>query len=183
MKNQEINAGGVNGTGEGVVNVNSESFKALRKAVEEHAKTIPEKDKIRYRLISVRLQMETYLREEISEQKSVGDFLKQCISALGVKNKEFADFIEIKESNLSSIIKGKRRVPPELAFTLGSLLNVPPNLWLGVQSKNELLKVEATEPKKFDKFKLETFFEKIGRLKNSYDSPNQLGVVNEPEES
>jgi len=177
-----INAGGVNGTGEGFVNTNSESFIALRKAVEAHSKTIPGKDKIRYRLISVRLQMETYLKEEnLSEQKSVGHFLKKCIEAMSVKNKDFANYIEIKESNLSAILKGKRRINPELAFTLGSLFKMPPDLWLAVQSKNDLLSFE-NDKTKFKKFKLEDFLKKVGRLGKPYLSSDSFSIANEPED-
>ena len=36
---KEINPGGVNGTGKGIVNTNSKDFKGLRDAIKEHAKS------------------------------------------------------------------------------------------------------------------------------------------------
>ena len=39
MKEKHINTGGINGTGNGVVNTNSKDYKGLRKAVVEHVKT------------------------------------------------------------------------------------------------------------------------------------------------
>jgi len=45
-----INAGGVNGSGKGIVNTNSKDFKALRKAIIEHAKNQSPEDKIKIEL-------------------------------------------------------------------------------------------------------------------------------------
>ena len=55
---KEINPGGVNGTGKGIVNTNSKDFKGLRAAIETHAKQQTPLERIRYELISLRFQME-----------------------------------------------------------------------------------------------------------------------------
>ncbi|MFK7947217.1 MAG: hypothetical protein AB8G11_06500 [Saprospiraceae bacterium] len=56
-----INKGGINGTGKGVVNTNSKDYKALQKAIQEHAKQQTKTEKIRYWLIGLRFQMESYI--------------------------------------------------------------------------------------------------------------------------
>jgi len=63
-KIREINPGGVNGTGKGIVNTNSKDFKGLREAILEHSKKQSSKDRINYELISLRLQMESYVLED-----------------------------------------------------------------------------------------------------------------------
>lgn len=52
-----INEGGINGTGERLVNLNSSDYKALQKAVEGHYKKKGNKAVVRIKLISIRLQM------------------------------------------------------------------------------------------------------------------------------
>jgi len=157
------NEGGINGTDKGVVNINSKDYKALQKAILAHSKNQSKEDKIRYKLISIRLQMTNYLLEESPEDlKTVGYFLKEFIKALGIKNKEFANFIEIEESNLSSVLGGRRKINTELAFILGTLFNVEPNYWLTIQSKNELLKIEEKKKAEMSRYKLENLIKKVG---------------------
>ena len=55
--NKEINPGGVNGLGEGVVNVNSEEYKFLKKAINEHYSALSTEERIKYELISIQFKM------------------------------------------------------------------------------------------------------------------------------
>lgn len=158
-----VNEGGINGTGKGIVNTNSKDFKELQKAIIEHAKNQSSEDKIRYKLISLKLQMETYIsREEVNEKIDVGEFLKKHLKAINIKNKQFANYIEVEESNLSSIINGRRKINIDTAFKLGQLFNINPNLWLLIQSKNELLEIDKEKRKKYQKYKLKDLLKKAG---------------------
>jgi addiction module HigA family antidote len=137
-----INKGGINGTGKGVVNTNSEHYKALKKTIQEHAKQQTKEKQIRYQLIGLKFQMESYIDAE-QPQKIIdsGMFLKKYLKAININNKVFANFIELEEANLSMILNGKRKINTELAYKLGQLFNINPNYWLLIQSKNELLEV------------------------------------------
>ncbi|MEZ4849277.1 MAG: HigA family addiction module antitoxin [Bacteroidia bacterium] len=158
-----INEGGINGTNQGVVNINSKDYKALQKAIQAQAKEQSKEDKINYKLISLRLQMETYISEKSHEQiKTVGYFLREFINSLNIRNKDFANFIEIEESNLSSILNDKRKIHTELAFILGMVFNVDPNIWLMIQNKNDLLGIEGVKDDRFKRFKLENLLKKVG---------------------
>ena len=66
MSKQEniINPGGINGTGKGIVNVNSEDYKALQKAVSEHAQNQSPEEKLTFGLMSLKIQMESYMAEK-----------------------------------------------------------------------------------------------------------------------
>jgi addiction module HigA family antidote len=155
-----INKGGINGTGEGVVNTNSEDYKALKKAIQEHTKQQTKQEQIRYRLIGLKLQMESYIdAEQPSKMIHSGIFLKKYLKAINVKNKTFANFIELEEANLSMIINGKRKINTEFAYKLGQLFNINPNYWLLIQSKNELLEIVNNEQIVRKKYQLSDLLE------------------------
>ncbi len=156
-----VNEGGINGVGKGVINTNSKDYKDLQKAVLEHAKKQSFHQKINYELISLKLQLESYIeKEEPSMIISSGDFLRQYLKVINIKNKEFANYIEIEEANLSMIMKGKRKVNTELAYKLGQIFNVNPNYWLLIQSKNELLEIDNKRKAKFKKYQLNDLLKK-----------------------
>ncbi len=162
-KRKEINPGGVNGTGKGIVNTNSKDFRGLREAIKEHAKKQTPLDRIRYELISLRFQMESYIsNEEPLIIIEVGEFLKRHLKAIKVKNKEFAKYIEMEESNLSSVVRGRRKINIDLAFKLGQVFNIDPNMWLLIQSKNELLGVDKERKLDYQKYRLEDLLKKVG---------------------
>jgi len=74
--------------------------------------------------------MESYVsQKKPSAIIAVGEFLKKHLKAIKIKNKDFAKYIEIEESNLSSIIRGRRKITIDLAFKLGQVFNLDPNLW------------------------------------------------------
>lgn len=159
---KEINPGGVNGTGRGIVNTNSKDFKGLREVVKKHANQQTQSDKIKYELISLKFQMESYvLNDEPTEIREVGEFLKKHLNAINVKNKEFAKYIEMEESNLSSIIRGRRKINIDLAFKLGQVFNIDPDLWFLIQSKNEILSVDEKRKLDYRKYRLEDLLKKV----------------------
>ena len=161
--NQIINEGGINGTGQGVVNINSKDYKGLQKAIQEHAKKQSFQQKIKYELIGLKLQIENYIEEkEPSELIYAGEFLKRYLKAIKIKNKTFAKYIEIEEANLSMITKGKRKINTELAYKLGQLFNINPNYWLLIQSKNELLQIDNQRKTKLKQYKLHDLLQKVG---------------------
>lgn len=154
-RSKDINPGGLTGTGQGLVNVNSTDYKALQKAIVEHAQNQSPQEKIKYELVSIRFRMENYiLNEQPFQLIDAGEFLKEYLKAIGVKNKTFAKYIEIEESNLSSIIKGRRKINIDLAFKLGELFNMNPNLWLLIQNKNELHRIDHQRKKRYSTYRL-----------------------------
>lgn len=54
---ENINPGGVNSSGNGVVNTNAKDFKALRSAIVEHAQSQTQADRMKIELFSFELQM------------------------------------------------------------------------------------------------------------------------------
>jgi len=160
MKKKIINKEGINGLGVGVVNTNSKEFKFLQKKIIEESKKQSKKTVIENTLLSLRFRMETYLIEQDNDRIEIGWFLKEFIKALKIKNKIFADYIDYKESNLSALFNGKRKINVDLALKLGSIFNVDPTLWINIQSKNELKRVKDANADKYDKLSLDDLLRK-----------------------
>ena len=160
-KIKEVNPGGVNGSGKGIVNTNSKDFKGLRNAIQQHAKNKSSLDKIQYELVSLKFQMESYIAsKQPTSLIGVGDFLRKHLKAIKIKNKDFAKYIDMEESNLSSVISGRRKINIDLAFKLGHIFDMPPNLWLLIQGKNELLNVDRKKRLNYKKYRLEDLLKK-----------------------
>jgi addiction module HigA family antidote len=161
-KSKKLNEGGIQGTGEGLVNQNSESFKKLQELIESHSKEQSASEQLWNRLISLRFQMEFYLKEEMPEElKPAGYYLERYIEALEIKKKDFASYIGYQESNLSAILKGRRSISTDLAIKLGEIFQIDPALWLNIQSKNDLLKIIQRDKKKYNKYSLEDLLDEV----------------------
>lgn len=161
--NKVVNEGGINGTGRGIVNINSKDYKGLQKAVQKYAQKQSFQQKIKYELIGLKLRLESYIEEkEPTEIISAGAFLRQYLKAISIKNKVFATYMEIEEANLSMILNGKRKINTELAYKLGQLFNINPNYWLLIQSKNELLQLDNQRKIRFKAYKLQDLLQKVG---------------------
>jgi len=162
-KDKFLNPGGINGTGTGVVNVNSEDFKALQQAIIEHNKKYTPEERMKYDLIALHIQMKSYISKDYDrEYRSVGEFLKGYVKAIGIKNKTFAQYIDIEESNLSAIIRGKRKINLNLALKLEHIFGVDADIWLRVQSKNELQKLKEERKDDYEKYQLADLLKKVG---------------------
>ena len=155
-KQKIVNEGGITGTGKGLVNQNSKEFKELQRMIIGRSGELEESEVIANRLLSLRFQMETYLeRENPEEIIQAGEFLAAYVEALKVKKRTLAEYIDYKESNLSAIFKGRRKINADLAIKLGEIFKVDPAIWLHIQSKNDLLEIIDKYKKKYKKYKLE----------------------------
>jgi len=163
MIKRDINEGGINGSGKGVVNTNSASFKALKDAILEQHKHQSKDEKIENKLLSLQLQMNAYLVDTTrTEMRLAGNFLKQFVEALGIKNKDFANYIGCEAANLSALYRGKRKINYDLAIKFGRIFGVKPTVWLNIQSKNELLKIKQKDINKYSKYNLKDLLGKVG---------------------
>lgn len=161
MKQEKIiNEGGVNGLGIGVVNTNSEEFKKLQQLIIVKSKKQSKKKILENKLLSLRFQMESYLRKQSPEIVEVGWFLKEFLKELGIKNKVFAEYIEFQESNISALFKGNRKINTDLALKLGKIFRVDSTLWIHIQSKNELLRMEKKNKNKYQKYNINDLLKK-----------------------
>lgn len=162
MNNQKkINKGGIIGTGEGLVNQNSKDFKELQQLILKKSSELDKSESIVNKLLSIRFQMENYLEETESKKLiTTGTFLEWLIEALEIKKKDFASYVDCQESNLSAILKGRRKINTDLAIKIGEIFRINPVLWLHIQSKNELIEITEKDKKKYKKYRLEDLLKK-----------------------
>lgn len=65
----------------------------------------------------------------------VGSTIKDVIKDKGYTQKEFAVLIGMQPSHFSELLKGKRRVTPEIATAMSDVLGGNPMTWLKMQAQ------------------------------------------------
>ena len=105
-------------------------------------------------LLTIKYEMEDYLISDKSEVKSAGEFLKTILRTLKIQQKQFAEYLDLKPSNLSKLISGERTINYDLALIFGRLFNHNPMLWIEIQAKNELNRLLHAERKKYSVYSL-----------------------------
>lgn len=151
---------GINGLGIGVVNTNSKDFKELQKIITEKSKKQSNKRLLENKLLSLRFQMESYLDKKDKSIIEVGWFLKEFLKELNIKNKTFAEYIGFQDSNLSALFAGKRKINTDLALKLGKIFRVNPTLWIHIQSKNEITRLEKENKKEYQQYNIDDLLKK-----------------------
>ncbi len=163
MAKEFINEGGINGIGDTKIDTSHRDFKILQEKIKARANSFSQEERLAHQFLSVRIQMESYLRSEnTSEKKLIGDYLKILFGFLGIKNKELAEFIGLKESNFSAIINGKRKLNSDLAIKLGKIFSVDPILLLQIQNKNEVLEIKEQNSNIYNEFNLTNLLKHAG---------------------
>lgn len=162
-KNKIINEEGVIGSGKGLVNTNSSDFLFLKEQI-VHKSTQQSKKQIAINhFLSLKYLMDDYLHTSCPTQIiSVGTFLKKFINAIGLKNKLFAEYIGIESSNLSALLKGRRKLNLDIAIKLEKIFNTPSTLWLNIQNKNELLVFQSSNKASYENYNLDDLLKQAG---------------------
>ncbi|NET80395.1 hypothetical protein [Okeania sp. SIO1F9] len=123
-----------------------EHSKNVQDFIKQHYAQTDPVEKLENRLFAIKLQMQDYLQnEDITEIKTVGEFIQEAIAAfkelLQISKKALAEHWETTTANLSKYLNKERVLNVELALKIASTLDVPAQLLLDIQIKNELIKV------------------------------------------
>lgn len=137
------------------MDIGTKEFAEFQAILLNKANERSEQQKKNIELTALRFKMEDYLRKEDSHSKLVGDFLKDHLSVLKIKQNKFADYIGIRSSNLSKLINGERSLNHELALVFGKLFNNDPMLWLDIQDKNKLNELAEAKKEKIESYSLD----------------------------
>lgn len=157
---EQINAGGINGLGEGLINTNSQEFKHLKKMIQKMSSNQADEERIENEFLSIRFQMESYLNEKMNSLIPAGGFLERYLAVIKVKKKDFASYLGYDDTNLSAVIKGRRKINTEMAIKLGRIFSVDPSIWLHIESKNELQKVMQEKESLYTEYSLTDLMKK-----------------------
>jgi addiction module HigA family antidote len=159
-KKQDINAGGINGLGEGLINTNSGDFLELKAMIKKAANTQSEREKIENGFLSIRFQMESYLNDDTNELILPGTFIEKFLEVINIKKKVFAAYVNYEVSNLSALLKGRRKINSDLAIKLGKIFKTNPAIWLHLESKNDLIKEIQGREEEYKQFNLTDLLKK-----------------------
>lgn len=164
MSNEKDNIGeGIIGDGSGLINPNSEDFRILREEIARRSSDIPDDKKMQIRIKGVTYRMESYVNDRSVEKLiSAGSFLKELVDIINVPHKDFATYIGMKNTNLSAIYRGRRRINHDLAMKLGHIFTMSPALWLNIQNKVELLEIRSQSEQEYQQYRLNDLLKKVG---------------------
>ena len=137
------------------MDVNSKEFKEFQFLLREKSGSQSAKDKMAIELFSLQIKVEDYLNTEDGAIISVGDFLRDYLDRLNIKQNQLAKYIGLKPSNFSKILTGTRKVNFEQSFMLGQIFSLDPKAWMQIQIKNEYLELKKDKEKYFQTFTLE----------------------------
>lgn len=156
MKKEDIIDEGIIGNPSGFIETKSDDFKMLQQAILKDASKQTPQQKIEIFLFGLKLHIEDYLQDNKPKNiLSVGYFLKQIIDEMNIKNNMFAEYIDLTKTNLSALIHGRRKLNAELAYKLEAIFNISAELWIGIEYKNDLLKLRKEAKNKYKKYKLQ----------------------------
>ena len=81
--------------------------------------------------------------------------MEAFIKTINIKKSKFANYIDYGGSNLSALLKGRRKINVDLAIKFGEIFQTDPSIWLHIQSKNELMEIRSHQKEKYSKYNLE----------------------------
>lgn len=125
-------------------NVSKEDLEQLHIAIKESFEKQSEEAKFRNILFAIRFKMDEYIFNNKPDKIIlVGEFIQQILESLNIKSKNLAEYLNLKPSNFTSLIKGQRKLNTEMAIKLGYIFTeIPPDIWANIQIKNELIKIK-----------------------------------------
>ncbi len=136
--------------------VKSAEFDKFKEILSDKLQKRKKEDIINIELLALQYKIEDYLENEDIDNKQAGDFLKQYLNVLQIKQNRFAKYLGIKPSNLSKLLKGERPINYEMALILGKIFNVNPMFWIEIQAKNELSRLKKSKRNELYKYSLKS---------------------------
>ncbi len=133
------------------IDVGTKEYQDFKLLIRGKVAETPKEERIKISLLGLKYNMEDYLESKL-EITQVGSFIKQFIKLIEIKQIEFANYLNIKPSNLSKILNGERRLNIEMALILEKLSSINAELWLRIQSQNVMLRVQKLQSKQMNKY-------------------------------
>lgn len=133
---------------------NTQEFRDFQLLIKAKVQNASLEEKIKIKMLGLKFQMEDYLNSESINIIPVGHFVKRALTQLNIKHKNFAKYIDLKSPNLSKLLKGERKINMEQALIFENLFNIKAELWIALQTKNQLVQLEKLNRKKFKKYSI-----------------------------
>lgn len=136
------------------MDIGSAGFDDLQATLLQRSKERTKDQKNDIKLLSIKYRMEDYLNQDQNNEKKAGDFLREYLQALNIRQNRFANYIGLKPSNLNKLIRGERPINFDLAILFGKIFKNDPMLWIEIQAKNEIKKVKMEMRNKYNSYSL-----------------------------
>lgn len=125
----------------------------------ENKPVIPSRNR-KAALLSIQYRMEYYLltnNSEVEKIRPLEEFLASFLKILDIPFKVFALSINATDANLKKYLSGQRSFNIDLAMKFGAFFQMPPELWLNIQAKNDMLRLQANPEteQKYSRFNYE----------------------------
>ncbi len=133
------------------MDIGTKEFKDFQLLIRSKVAETPKGERIKISLLGLKYHMEDYLQSS-PKLIPVGSFIKKFIKLIEIKQIDFANYLEIRPSNLSKILSGERRLNIELALILEKLSNINAKVWLSIQNQNEIQRIQKLNPKRMNKY-------------------------------
>lgn len=136
------------------MDLGSAEYEDFRGGLLKRSEARTEEQKIKIELLALKYKIEEYLEKEDCRIMLAGEFIRQYLDVLKIKQNRFAEYIGMKPSNLSKLLKGERPINYRLALILGRLFDVNPIYWLEIQTKNEFMRLKGKSDDDIKKYSL-----------------------------
>lgn len=142
--------------GEQNMQMDIEAQEAVKNYILNHEENQSEKNIIDRMKIGLQIEMWEYLN---AEQNSLiitsGEFLNRLLGIYKISKTRFSEYIQLERTNLHAIIKGDRKFNSLLANKIEQIFNIPTELWLHIETKNELAKFRSDQVRARKRYTLE----------------------------
>ncbi len=104
--------------------------------------------KLKNEMLAIRYQMESYAINNINELDQIRTlemFVEQFLQVLKFTKKRFALAVDTTDGNLKKYLLGERKFNIDLAMKFGHFFHTPPDLWLNIQAKNDLILLSSNK--------------------------------------
>lgn len=138
-------------------NTSDQDKKITKNILDAYIKDLPKEEKAENQRIGIKLEMQSYLKEDTKETIAAGAFLAKLIDVYKIKKTRFAELLEIENANLHALLKGRRKFNSKIATVVGEIFHINPETWMYIEAKNELKKFNLNtklKRKKIDLYEL-----------------------------
>ncbi|TAH00051.1 MAG: transcriptional regulator [Sphingobacteriales bacterium] len=162
MENLKYNDYKVDIKPSGVNRLSKDKLANLKSIANELALTRLSAQKIKNEMLAIRYQMESYADNNCSEEGQICTlemFVEQFLQVLKLTKKRFALALNTTDGNLKKYLLGERKFNIDLAMKFGHFFHTPPDLWLNIQAKNDLILLSSNKDsyKKYAQYDYELF--------------------------
>jgi len=135
--------------------INKAEADILKRIIKSYADELPESERIENQLSGIKLRMNSYLNNDQEEKLvSTGEFLNEVLSIYGIKKNKFARYLDLEEPNLHALLKGRRKINNLIAKKIQMTFGIDEELWLFIETKNEIKKFNKAHKLKKSNFSL-----------------------------